>query len=92
MPDPSLDERNVQEEQEKSQKKQAKPEEKFEPNRDIENSKGNMDEESSKDYNSEKCETTKLSQEDNEEVEQEFTANPEEFTSQEELLSYLQRY
>ncbi|KAM9024472.1 uncharacterized protein PRD47_002761 [Ara ararauna] len=92
MPDPILDERNVQEDQEKSQKEQAKPDEKFEPNKGIESIKDNSDEEGSKGYNSEKCETTKLLQEDNEEVEQEFTANPEEFTSQEELLSYLQSF
>ncbi|KAM4685498.1 uncharacterized protein AAGF69_003205 [Amazona ochrocephala] len=92
MPDPILDKRNVQEDQEKSQKEQAKPDEKFEPNKDIESIKDNSDEEVSKGYNSEKCETTKLSQEDNEEVEQEFTANPEEFASQEELLSYLQSF
>ncbi|XP_065523890.1 uncharacterized protein LOC136008476 isoform X2 [Lathamus discolor] len=92
MPDPILDERNVQEEQEKSQKEQAKSDEKFEPNKDIESSKASTDEEGSKGYNSDKCETTKLPQEDNEEVEQEFTADPEEFTSQEELLSYLQSF
>uniref|UniRef100_A0A8B9FEV2 Uncharacterized protein n=1 Tax=Amazona collaria TaxID=241587 RepID=A0A8B9FEV2_9PSIT len=92
MPDPILDKRNVQEDQENSQKEQAKPDEKFEPNKGIEIIKDNSDEEVSKGYNSEKCETTKLSQEDNEEVEQEFTANPEEFTSQEELLSYLQSF
>lgn len=49
-----LDERNVQEEQEKRQKEQAKPDEKFEPNKDTESSKRNTDEEGSKGYNSEK--------------------------------------
>ncbi|KFP47900.1 hypothetical protein N323_07167, partial [Cathartes aura] len=92
MPDPIQDEKNVQEEQEKSQKEQAKPDEKVEPNKAIESSKGNKTEEGSKGNNSEKCKTNKQSQEENEEVEQEFTANPEEFTSQEELLGYLQNF
>ncbi|XP_030346517.1 uncharacterized protein LOC115609891 isoform X1 [Strigops habroptila] len=92
IPDPILDEKNVQEEKEKSQKEQAEPDKKFEPNKAIESSKGNTAEEGGKGYSSEKCETTKLSQEDNGEAEQEFTANPEEFTSQEELLGYLQSF
>ncbi|XP_068251897.1 uncharacterized protein [Nyctibius grandis] len=82
-------EKNVQEEKEKSQKDQAKRDEKVEPNEAIESSKGNKTEEGSKGNNSEKCETNKQLQEENEEVEQEFIANPEEFTSQEELLGYL---
>ncbi|KFQ42836.1 hypothetical protein N333_00112, partial [Nestor notabilis] len=85
MPDPILDGKNVQEEQEKSQKEQAKPDEKFEPNKAIESSKGNMAEEGGKGYNSEKSLDFFIKQ-------QEFTASPEEFTSQEELLGYLQRF
>ncbi|XP_068251898.1 golgin subfamily B member 1-like isoform X3 [Nyctibius grandis] len=85
-------EKNVQEEKEKSQKDQAKRDEKVEPNEAIESSKGNKTEEGSKGNNSEKCETNKQLQEENEEVEQEFIANPEEFTSQEELLGYLQSF
>ncbi|XP_052643078.1 uncharacterized protein LOC128141848 isoform X2 [Harpia harpyja] len=85
-------EKNVQEEQEKSQKEQAKPDEKDEPKKAIESSKGNKAEEGSKGNNSEKCDTNKQSQEESEEVEQEFTAKPEEFTSQEELLGYLQNF
>ncbi|KAF1604556.1 hypothetical protein FQV09_0008888, partial [Eudyptes chrysolophus] len=92
MPDPIQDEKNVQEEQAKSQNEQAKPDEKVEPNKATESSKGNKAEEGSKGNNSEKCETNKQSREENEEVEQEFTANPEEFTSQEELLGYLQSF
>ncbi|KAM9286142.1 uncharacterized protein FYN16_015027 isoform 2-T3 [Cariama cristata] len=91
-PDSTQDEKNVQEEQEKSQKEQAEPDEKVEPNKAIESSKGNKTEESNKGNNSEKCGTSKQSQEENEEVEQEFTANPEEFKSQEELLGYLQSF
>ncbi|XP_075272746.1 uncharacterized protein LOC142360873 isoform X2 [Opisthocomus hoazin] len=89
MPESIQDEKNVQEEHEKSQKEHTKPDEKVEPNKAIESSKGNRTEEGS---NSEKCETNKQSQEENEEVEHEFTANPEEFTSQEELLGYLQSF
>ncbi|KAM6087435.1 uncharacterized protein VSU04_000676 isoform 2-T2 [Chlamydotis macqueenii] len=85
-------EKNVQEEQEKSQKEQAKPDEKVEPSKAIESSKGNKTEEGSKGNNSEKCETNKQLQEENKKVEQEFTANLEEFTSQEELLGYLQTF
>uniref|UniRef100_A0A8C3J7L6 U1-type domain-containing protein n=1 Tax=Calidris pygmaea TaxID=425635 RepID=A0A8C3J7L6_9CHAR len=84
MPDSIQDEKNVQEEQEKGQKEQAKPDDKAEPNKAIESSKSNKTEGSSKD-NSEKCDTNKESQEDNKEVEQEFT-------SQEELLGYLQSF
>ncbi|XP_075350330.1 uncharacterized protein LOC142405970 isoform X1 [Mycteria americana] len=91
MPDPIQDEKSVQEEQE-SQKEQAKPDEKVEPNKAIESSKGSKTEEGSKGNNSQKCETNKQSQEENDGVEQEFTANTEEFTSQEELLGYLQSF
>ncbi|XP_051668727.1 uncharacterized protein LOC127482443 isoform X2 [Manacus candei] len=83
LPDSIQGGNNVQEEKEKSQKGQAKPDEKVEPNKDIESSKGN---------NSERCETNKQSQEENKGVEQQLTANPEEFTSQEELLGYLQSF
>ncbi|XP_061852001.1 uncharacterized protein LOC133625396 isoform X6 [Colius striatus] len=38
------------------------------------------------------CETNKQQQEESVEVEQEFRPNPEEFTSQEELLGYLQSF
>ncbi|KAM6276327.1 uncharacterized protein M6G45_001324 isoform 2-T4 [Spheniscus humboldti] len=72
MPDPIQDEKNVQEEQAKSQNEQAKPDEKVEPNKATESSKGNKAEESSKGNNSEKCETNKQSREENEEVEQSF--------------------
>ncbi|XP_014794026.1 PREDICTED: uncharacterized protein LOC106885987 isoform X1 [Calidris pugnax] len=82
MPDSIQDEKNVQEEQEKGQKEQAKPDDKAEPNKAIESNKSNKTEGGSKDNNSEKCDTNKESQEDNKEVEQEFT-------SQEELLGYL---
>ncbi|XP_049686156.1 uncharacterized protein LOC126051221 isoform X2 [Accipiter gentilis] len=92
MSDPIQDEKNVQEEQEKSQKEQAKPDEKDESKKATESSKGNKTEEGSKGNNSEKCDTNKQSQEESEEVEQEFTAKPEEFTSQEELLGYLQNF
>ncbi|XP_017925546.1 uncharacterized protein LOC108639186 [Manacus vitellinus] len=83
LPDSIQGGNNVQEEKEKSQKGQAKPDEKVEPNKDIESSKGN---------NSERCETNKQSQEENKGIEQQLTANPEEFTSQEELLGYLQSF
>ncbi|XP_014794031.1 PREDICTED: uncharacterized protein LOC106885987 isoform X2 [Calidris pugnax] len=85
MPDSIQDEKNVQEEQEKGQKEQAKPDDKAEPNKAIESNKSNKTEGGSKDNNSEKCDTNKESQEDNKEVEQEFT-------SQEELLGYLQSF
>lgn len=49
-----LDEKNVQEEQAKSQNEQAKPDEKVEPNKATESSKGNKAEEGSKGNNSEK--------------------------------------
>lgn len=49
-----LDEKNVQEEQEKSQKEQAKPDEKDESKKATESSKGNKTEEGSKGNNSEK--------------------------------------
>ncbi|XP_025911428.1 uncharacterized protein LOC112960934 isoform X2 [Apteryx rowi] len=90
MPDSKQDEKNVQKE-EKSQSEQAKPDEKVEANKVIESSKGNKTEESSAGNNSE-CETNIQLQEGNEEVEQEVTGNPEEFTSQEELLGYLQSF
>ncbi|XP_061851999.1 uncharacterized protein LOC133625396 isoform X4 [Colius striatus] len=79
----SQGEKNIQEEQEKSPKEQAKPDEKVESNKTIESSEG------SKGNSSEKCETNKQQQEESVEVEQEFRPNPEEFTSQEELLGYL---
>uniref|UniRef100_A0A8B9QHZ1 U1-type domain-containing protein n=1 Tax=Apteryx owenii TaxID=8824 RepID=A0A8B9QHZ1_APTOW len=90
MPDSKQDEKSVQKE-EKSQSEQAKPDEKVEANKVIESSKGNKTEESSAGNNSE-CETNIQLQEGNEEVEQEVTGNPEEFTSQEELLGYLQSF
>ncbi|XP_050187082.1 uncharacterized protein LOC126648301 isoform X2 [Myiozetetes cayanensis] len=83
LPESIQDGNNVQEEKEKSQKERAKPDEKVKPNKAIESSKGN---------NSERCETDEQLQEENKGVEQELTANPEEFTSQEELLSYLQSF
>ncbi|KFO83845.1 hypothetical protein N320_05589, partial [Buceros rhinoceros silvestris] len=92
MSDPIQGGEIVQEEQEKGQKEQAEPDEKVEPNKAIESSKGNKAEGGSKGNNSEKCETDKQSQEEKEEFEQEFTANPKEFTSQEELLGYLQSF
>ncbi|XP_064287489.1 uncharacterized protein LOC135306819 isoform X2 [Passer domesticus] len=82
LTDPMQDENNVQEENEERQKEQAKPEE-VEPNNAIE---------SSKDNNSEWCETNEQLEEENKEAQQEFTADPEEFTSQEELLGYLQSF
>ncbi|XP_061851997.1 uncharacterized protein LOC133625396 isoform X2 [Colius striatus] len=82
----SQGEKNIQEEQEKSPKEQAKPDEKVESNKTIESSEG------SKGNSSEKCETNKQQQEESVEVEQEFRPNPEEFTSQEELLGYLQSF
>ncbi|XP_071410369.1 uncharacterized protein [Pithys albifrons albifrons] len=82
LPDLVQDEKSVQEEKGKCQKEQAKPDEKVEPNKAIESSKDN----------SERCETSKQLQEENKGVEQEHTANPEEFTSQEELLGYLQSF
>nr|XP_012427335.4 uncharacterized protein LOC100228270 isoform X1 [Taeniopygia guttata]XP_032603052.2 uncharacterized protein LOC100228270 isoform X1 [Taeniopygia guttata]XP_032603053.2 uncharacterized protein LOC100228270 isoform X1 [Taeniopygia guttata] len=81
LTDPMQDENNVQDESEERQKEQRKPDEKAEPNNAIESSKGN---------NSEWCETHKQSEEENQEAQKEFTADPEEFTSQEELLGYLQ--
>ncbi|RLW13360.1 hypothetical protein DV515_00000075, partial [Chloebia gouldiae] len=76
------DENNVQDENEERQKEQTKPDEKVEPNNAVESSKSN---------NSERCETHKLSEEENQEAQQkEFTADPKEFTSQEELLGFLQ--
>ncbi|XP_033368071.1 uncharacterized protein LOC107200768 isoform X2 [Parus major] len=83
LTDPMQDENNVQEENEEGQKEQAKPDENFEPNNAIESSKVS---------NSEGCETNKQSEEENKEAQQELTANPEEFTSQEELLGYLQSF
>uniref|UniRef100_H0ZEL0 Uncharacterized LOC100228270 n=1 Tax=Taeniopygia guttata TaxID=59729 RepID=H0ZEL0_TAEGU len=80
LTDPMQDENNVQDESEERQKEQRKPDEKAEPNNAIESSKGN---------NSEWCETHKQSEEENQEAQKEFTADPEEFTSQEELLGYL---
>ncbi|XP_035175768.1 uncharacterized protein LOC118163320 isoform X1 [Oxyura jamaicensis] len=91
MPDP-MQEKNVQEEPEKSQQEQAKPDEKAETNKPIESSKDNKTEEDSKGNGSEKCETNKQLQEENEELEQESPANLEEFTSQEELLGYLRSF
>ncbi|KAM7070205.1 uncharacterized protein M8220_000455 isoform 1-T5 [Acridotheres tristis] len=83
LTDPTQNENNVQEENEEGQEEQAKPDEQVEPNNAIE---------SSKDNNSERCETNIQSEEENKEAQQEFTANPEEFTSQEELLGYLQSF
>ncbi|XP_021384374.2 uncharacterized protein LOC110469695 isoform X2 [Lonchura striata] len=81
LTDPMQDENNVQDENEESQKEQTKPDEKVEPSNAIESSKGNS---------SEWCETHKQSEEENQEAQKEFTADPQEFTSQEELLGYLQ--
>ncbi|XP_014730688.1 PREDICTED: uncharacterized protein LOC106852520 isoform X2 [Sturnus vulgaris] len=83
LTDPTQNENNVQEENEEREEEQAKPDEQVEPNNAIE---------SSKDSNSERCETNIQSEEENKEAQQEFTANPEEFTSQEELLGYLQSF
>ncbi|PKU48859.1 testis-expressed sequence 10 protein [Limosa lapponica baueri] len=89
MPDSNQDEKNVQEEQEKNQKEQAKPDDKAEPNKAIESSKSNKTEGGSKviisAYNRSLDFFFHIKQ-------QEFTANPEEFTSQEELLGYLQSF
>uniref|UniRef100_A0A8C3LLC0 U1-type domain-containing protein n=1 Tax=Chrysolophus pictus TaxID=9089 RepID=A0A8C3LLC0_CHRPC len=89
LPDPIQEEENVQEEQEHCQKEQATPDEKGETNTAVESTKGNLTEEGS---SSEKCETNMQLQEENEEVEQASAAAAEEFTSQEELLSYLQSF
>lgn len=83
LTDPTQDENNVQEENEESQKEQAKPDERVEANNVIQSSKGN---------NSERWETNEQPEEENNEPEQEITANSEEFTSQEELLGYLQSF
>ncbi|KAF4790042.1 hypothetical protein TURU_143550 [Turdus rufiventris] len=94
LTDPTQNENNVQEENEERQEEQAKPDEQVEPNNAIE---------SSKDNNSERCETNNQTEEENKEAQisgplsfyvkqQEFTGNPEEFTSQEELLGYLQSF
>ncbi|XP_053916495.1 uncharacterized protein LOC128851464 isoform X2 [Cuculus canorus] len=80
MPDSIEGEKNVQEEQEEGQEE---PDKEFEPNKAVVSSKGG---------NPEKCETNKQSQEGHKEAEQEFTANPEDFTSKEELLGYLQSF
>lgn len=87
--DPIQEEKSVQEEQENCQKEQAIPDEKVETNKAVEGTKGNLTEESS---SSEKCETNIQLEEENEEVEQASAAAAEEFTSQEELLSYLQSF
>ncbi|XP_064362850.1 uncharacterized protein LOC112989253 isoform X2 [Dromaius novaehollandiae] len=87
LPESKQDEKNALKE-ERSQSEQAKPDEKVEANKAIGSSKGNKTEEGSAGNNSE-CETNIQLQEGNEEVEQEVTGNPEEFTSQEELLGYL---
>uniref|UniRef100_A0A8V0XXH4 U1-type domain-containing protein n=1 Tax=Gallus gallus TaxID=9031 RepID=A0A8V0XXH4_CHICK len=87
--DPIQEEKSVQEEQENCQKEQAIPDEKVETNKAVEGTKGNLTEESS---SSEKCETNIQLEEENEEVEQTSAAAAEEFTSQEELLSYLQSF
>ncbi|XP_069709137.1 uncharacterized protein [Phaenicophaeus curvirostris] len=79
-PDSFQGEKSVREEHEKSQKE---PDEKVGPDKAVESSKGNSPE---------KCETNKPSQEEHKEVEQEFTANPEEFTNKEQLLGYLQSF
>ncbi|XP_053803799.1 uncharacterized protein LOC128790745 isoform X2 [Vidua chalybeata] len=81
LTDPMQDENNVQDENEERQKEQTKPDEKVEPNNAIESSKSN---------NSEWCETNKQSEEENKDGQKEFIADPEEFTSQEDLLGYLQ--
>ncbi|XP_053837831.1 uncharacterized protein LOC128809668 isoform X3 [Vidua macroura] len=81
LTDPMQDENNVQDENEERQKEQTKPDEKVEPNNAIESSKSN---------NSEWCETNKQSEEENKDAQKEFIADPEEFTSQEDLLGYLQ--
>ncbi|XP_064362851.1 uncharacterized protein LOC112989253 isoform X3 [Dromaius novaehollandiae] len=90
LPESKQDEKNALKE-ERSQSEQAKPDEKVEANKAIGSSKGNKTEEGSAGNNSE-CETNIQLQEGNEEVEQEVTGNPEEFTSQEELLGYLQSF
>ncbi|XP_064006145.1 uncharacterized protein LOC135178816 [Pogoniulus pusillus] len=92
MLDSVQDEKDVQKEQEKSQKDKAKPDEKVEPNKAFESSQDIETEDGSKDNNSEKCETSEQLPEENNEAEQEFTANFKEFTSQEELLDYLQSF
>ncbi|XP_052560105.1 uncharacterized protein LOC128091161 isoform X1 [Tympanuchus pallidicinctus] len=89
LPDPIQEEKNAQEEQEHCQKEQAIPDEKAGTNTAVESTKGNLTEEGS---SSEKCETNIQLQEENEEVEQASAAAAEEFTSQEELLSYLQSF
>ncbi|XP_042725851.1 uncharacterized protein LOC122179192 isoform X3 [Lagopus leucura] len=89
LPDPIQEEKNVQEEQEQCQKEQTIPDEKVGTNTAVESTKGNLTEEGS---SSEKCETSIQLQEENEEVEQASAAAAEEFTSQEELLSYLQSF
>ncbi|XP_021244895.1 uncharacterized protein LOC110395099 [Numida meleagris] len=92
LPDLIQEEKNVQEEQENCQKDQAIPDEKVETNKAVESTKGNHPEEGSKGNSSEKCETNIQLQEENEEVKQASAATAEEFTSQEELLSYLQSF
>ncbi|XP_019469437.1 uncharacterized protein LOC100550180 isoform X2 [Meleagris gallopavo] len=86
LPDLIQEEKNVQEEQEHCQNEQAIPDEKVETNTAVESTEGDLTEEGS---SSEKCETNVQLQEENEEVEQASAAAAEEFTSQEELLSYL---
>ncbi|KAI6075384.1 Testis-expressed sequence 10 protein [Aix galericulata] len=71
MPGP-IQEKNVQEEPEKSQQEQAKPDEKAETNKPIESSKDHKIEEDSKSNDSEKCEANKQLQEENEELQQSF--------------------
>ncbi|XP_010706927.1 uncharacterized protein LOC100550180 isoform X3 [Meleagris gallopavo] len=89
LPDLIQEEKNVQEEQEHCQNEQAIPDEKVETNTAVESTEGDLTEEGS---SSEKCETNVQLQEENEEVEQASAAAAEEFTSQEELLSYLQSF
>ncbi|RMC15714.1 hypothetical protein DUI87_07917 [Hirundo rustica rustica] len=90
LTDPTQDENNVQEENEEKQKEQANPDEMVEPNNAIESSKGNNSERV-KSMSTETVLSCKLLS-STENLSQEFTANPEEFTSQEELLGYLQSF
>ncbi|XP_072183927.1 uncharacterized protein [Excalfactoria chinensis] len=92
LEDPIQEEKNAQEVQENCQKEQTILDEKVETSKAVESTKGNLTEEGSKVTSSEKCETNIQLQEENEEVEQAPAAAVEEFTSQEDLLSYLQSF
>ncbi|XP_015710599.1 uncharacterized protein LOC107309926 isoform X3 [Coturnix japonica] len=92
LEDPIQEEKNTQEVQENCEKEQTILDEKVETSKAAESTKDNLTEEGNKGSSSEKCEANIQLQEENEEVEQAPAAVAEEFTSQEELLNYLQSF